>query len=484
MPIKNKMYKRTKSIVFFRDTPAGASTSITAAVAAGALSVNVDSAAGITAGKVLRIGSGEEVERVDVVDVVGTAITFAKPLLRAHAAAEPAVEMTGYDLGEPTGGFEVGGSLETTDVQSDARRLMFAKLPGYGSATAKTSILGLTLYALAAAWGIPFSRVTGAKTTASPLHLVTDFNDVDSVQDSCVVATVVTQDNSVRTIECWGVSVDYTAFSVQLATGQAGAVPLSFVICGGIVEADGAPVFTPLAIYRGSKASLFGRLTGFGFYAPAVTGAASTTLSAVAAADAAELSVASNVGFNIGDWISVSADDLVEVHQVGGTAAGKITLRTKLLRAQASGTTVTRLTRHKLATTRDGVTLALAGQVSPLYEGSRTMAVGQQPGNVDPSVSAQLNDLSLANRALALGIPASAIANDRLLATEQLGSTSILALYLEGMLADGVTVNTLNLWGCGQDLASTLVRYGGTEVVSMPFIGKPGSGIQAMQAGA
>jgi len=487
MSIKNKMLQRPASLALTRDTPAGAATTLAAPGAKGETTVTVTASAGFVAGVPFRIGDGELIERCDVHAVAGTVLTLKQPLLRDHAAGEPVVHQTAYNLGDTTGGIDTTQAQESTDVQSDMRRLVYDKIPGYGSFGASTTLLGLTLANLCVALGLPFGRITGDGVSAStPLQLVTDFTDVDSVANACLVATYVLQDGSVMTEEFWGVGVDYTALSAQLATGQTGAVPFKVNVYGGGIAAEGAPPFVASEQYRARKGKGFGELSGVIVYVPATTTPKASTVALAAAAAADVLTVADAAGFVAGDWIAVNVEDAVETHWIEAVdeATDQLTLRTTLLRPQAAGVPVVKLARRALATTREGATFAIAGAIAPIYEGSRRYAVGGQPGTVDCSVACQLSELTLAVLALALGIPEAAIANGRLDRTQQVGQAPILALAVEGVLRDG-TVCVLNLWGCAQDLATVARKFGGEGTSgTTPLTAKPSSGVQFLQYAA
>lgn len=480
MPVKDKTYKRSGSLAALRDAPAGAATTLTAAAAKGATTINVALATGITGGKSVRLGSGEDIERVDVLSVASLVVTLARPLTRDHANATAVVEQTAYNLGDTTGGLEIAQAMESTDVQSDMRRLVYNKLAGFGSMNARTSLLGFTHYYLCVALGIPFTRVTGAGTLASPRFLATDFNDVDSVENTCIVATQVLQDGTVRTQEAWGVAVDYSGLSTALKTGDPAAVPVNFVVVGSAVEYDGAPPFTASETYRARKGAIFGSLTGLYAYMPATTGAFSTTTSGATAADAAAIVCTSATGISPEDRVVLSSEDTAEIHWVASKATNTFTVRGRTLRAHATGTPVVRLTRVKLATTRDGVTFNMGGSTTPQYEGSRRMPIAMQPGAVDASLSAQLIELTLANLALISGIPASEISGNRLVRTEKLGTAPILGLAVEGLLADGVTVSIFEAWGTAQDLSNIVTRYLAGEA-TYPLAAAPSSGIALYQ---
>jgi len=482
MSAKNKLMRRLKALYVFRDKSGGASTTVAAAGSAGDTTFTVASATGITAGKSLRIDDGENIERVEVSGVVGSVVTVVKPLLRAHAAGFAVVEQTGYDVGDVKGTINFTQATESTDVLSAMRRLVFTKLQGFQSMTAETAVYGTTPENLAVALGIPLTAVTGTGADIDhPKVLATDFNDVDSENNVCILFTYVQQDGSVKTREAWGCAAEYTGYAINLAIGQDGVVPLKFNVFGAGVEMDGAPTFTAATTIKAGKGKIFGELTHVGLW---TAGGGDTTVGTAAAAAATTLIVADASGLADGDWIGVNTDDLFETHLISGIAVNTLTLATPLLRAQAVGVAVQKITQLQFAAIgKDGVKFNVGGQTTPIQSGLRRLPLGMQPGTVDVSIGFSLLELTLANLAYVLGIPQSQIANSRLLLSEKIGQATILAVFAQGLLKDG-TVCLLNVWGTAQDVASVATQFGDANGSSLPFSAKPSSGIQLVQYAA
>ncbi len=479
MSAKNKLMRRLQALYVFRDKSGGASTTVALAAAAGASTFTVVSATGITAGKSLRIDDGENIERVEVASVAALVVTLVKPLLRAHAAGFAVVEQTGYDLGDVKGSINFTQATETQDVVSAMRRLVFTKLQGFQTMSAETLVYGLTPENLAVALGIPLTSVvgTGASIT-SPKTLTTDFNDVDSENNVCLVFTFVQQDGSIKTREAWGCAADYTGYAIELGIGKDAAVPLKFSVFGAGVEMDGAPTFTPATTIKAGKGKVFGELTNVGLWQ---AGGGGTTVGTAAIAGATTLLVVDATGITTPCWIGVGADDTFETHYAASKATNTITLATPLLRAQAIGVAVQMITQLQFAAIgKDGVKFNVGGSTTPIQSGLRRLPLGMQPGLVDVSLSISLLELTLANIAYALGIPQSQIANSRLLLSEKIGQGTILAAFVQGLLKDGTT-NLLNIWGPAQDVANIATQFGDANGSSIPWAAKPSSGIQLVQ---
>ena len=475
MAIKKKFLKRPTGLIIGRDAAAGASTTLDGAVVAGATTITVVSATGITAGKSLRLGEDEDIERVEVASVASLVVTLVAPLVRDHADAEPVVEQSLYSIKGLKGGINTNHAQESTDEFSATQRLVWTKLQGFETFGVELTMEGYTIANICLALGIPLSRIFGSGADVdNPMRLATDLNDTDSEQNVCIIASYVQQDGSVVVEEFWGCAADYTAFTLQLAIGQAGAIPARFVCYGAGVQRTGAITATAVATYQASKSKTFGKLTGVGLWAATGT---PTTVGTAAAADATTLIVADASGLATGDWIGLGAGDTFETHWIASIAVNTLTLKTNLLRAQAVGVAVTKLVQVPFASiTREGATFTLGGQSNPIYVGTRRMAIGTQPESAEASIAMRLQELTLAARAYLLGIPQSQIANNTLLVTENLNTAEILGVYALGVLQDG-TVNYLNLWGPTQDLADVGAELASGASTSRQFKALPTSGL-------
>lgn len=74
------------------DTTGGWTTTLAAAAGAGATSISVATAAGITVGDIAHIGTGTDSEYRVIDEITGTTLSFRDPLLRSHASGATVVE--------------------------------------------------------------------------------------------------------------------------------------------------------------------------------------------------------------------------------------------------------------------------------------------------------------------------------------------------------------------------------------------------------
>lgn len=480
MAIKDSFIRRPTLFAVFRDQTAATpmNTTLVAATAAGAATITVTSGTNAKVGPA-RINSGEDIERIDIITVAGAVLTLARPTKRDHPILAVVVEQVAEDAGDVDGDVTVSMSKENTDQFSAMRFLAFTQLPGNASASIAAKILGTTLENIALCCGIPRTRIFGAGTSAAaPKVLTTDFSDVDTVNNLSVAIVSKRQDGTSTVFELWGVNQDYTQVSMQLARAQNGAVPMKAVAIGAVCQIDAAPSFTAVTTYRANKGKVFKNLTNIGV---AIAGPTPTTVATAAAVDAVTVVCVDASTIVAGDWVLVNTDDQVELHWVLSKATNTLTLRTQLLRAQAVGTRVVKVTRTPFgAIAQGGATFNVGGSTNPLIVENKELPVGMQPQNAQAQTTFNSMSLALADIAAALGIPAASIANNSLLLSAALLSARIEAVYIEGVTQDG-GVCILTSWGCTQDVSNWSIALGGQNPTQVPYSVKPSSGVQFVQ---
>lgn len=483
MAIKSTFIRRPTQFVAFRDATGGTplNSTTTAAYAAGVTSITVASGTNAKVGPA-RINDGEDIERVDITNVTGAVLTLARPTRRAHASGVAVVEQVAEDLGDVDGDVTVAMSRESTEVFSAMRFLAFGTMTGNASGALSARLLGTTVENVAFACGIPRTAIAGAGTSLAAVKtFTTDFSDVDSVNNLSLAVVAKRQDGTSTVFEFWGVNMDYTAVTLQLARSQNGALPMKAVLIGAAAQFDAAPEFTAVSTYRATKGKMFKELTAIGVVGE--TGVA-TTVATAAAAGATALVLADASGIAANDWVVVGVEDQLEVHWCLSKTTNTLTLRTPLLRAQAVGVRVIKATRTAFgAIAQGGATLNIGGATAPLIVENRVLPVGMQPNNVQAALTYAVHDLNLAAVARALGIPQSAISSNGALLSEALLSAGIQAIYLEGVTQDN-TVCILTVWGCTQDLANFSLALGGTTPAQLPYSVRPTSGLQFVQYAA
>lgn len=485
MPATDKLIRILSAAYLVRDTPAGGGAStLSVAHVAGGASLTVVSATNLAIGDIIRVGAGEEMELVKIANLVGAVITPAEPTVYNHAAGDPVVEQTVYDLGDVAGdGVTVTFNGSTTDVPVATRRVSYAVLSGYVSAMAAFSLPGLSLFNLIVSLGMPLSGVGGAGTTASPFQVTTDGNEFNSDANQSLIIISVLEDGTFLREELWGVDADYTGLSITLKRGDLSSVPVTFVASAGGVVSTVANPYVPNVTNRPAKGKVFEGLTEVGLFAAATTGPLATTTTAGAAAGATVLALTAVTNLVAGDWIQVGVGENVEFHQIDNIAALNANLRTKLLRAQASGVAVVRQQEIPIGGIHeDGVSIGFGGSMDAIRIATRKMQAGLRSGLATISAGFRTLQFNLANYARSLGIPqASIIAGTRLPIGSNVGTAPQTdGVYVKGITQDGGQVR-VNLWGCSNDIGSIAHTLSNSGVQSLPLSFKPSSGIQFLQ---
>jgi hypothetical protein len=486
------LIRRPQQIVLFRDAPAGAgivNTTLAADAAAGATTIvlQAGAGAGVAAGQAFRIGAGELLELVFAQTTPGAdTVTLSRPLRLSHTVDTPVVEQIGYDLGDVDGDVSVNIGQESSDQASAMRLLPFTILRGNLSLGVTGRLLGTSLPNLAVALGIPYSRITGSGTVASPLCLQTDLSDVDSSANDSLVIVSQKQGGARVVHELWSLAYDYTGVSVQLARAQNGAVPFSVMGLSAFLQFDlaaGAALpFTAVNTNRGTQGKVFRELREVGVFE---LSGATTTLNDEGGSGAAgenALTVTANIPtLTAGDFVAFGTDDLIEVHQVDSHALTALAIRTPLLRTQLNGTIVQEVTKVPFLTVAPGgVTLTVGGSTTPIYNELRDLPIGMQQNTAQGSVSFATMDLLVANIARALGVPASQVSGGGALLSRLVASRRLVAFYAEGVTQDG-TFCRLMAWGTTQEVQSFALTLGASNPAQVPFVVRPASGLSLTQ---
>lgn len=483
MPVtsrKNKILNRVVAAYLAQDkATAPASTTLSANAAAGASSFTVTSATGLAIGKVIRVGAGEHAELVQISNLVSTTVTPARALRRAHDSGEAVVEQTLYDLGPSAGppGLTING--ETTEVDVENSRLLFALLNGFLDLEMTNTLAGVTPYTFAVGLGIPLANVKGAGTSADPKVIQSDGSEIGTAVNQCVVLLGVTNDGTPVLMELWGAESDYTGFQVTFARGVAFTVPAKWIGACAFVESN-ASVYVGDTTARPSKSDLFDAIDEIEMWEAATSGPLSTTLSAQAAAGQKNVTLNSTTNLNPGDWLKFGSGDTVEYHQVQ-TVASPVVLKTPLYRTLANGTAAVRQKQTAIGGILKGsAQFSVGGSVEKVQiEQSRT-TLGLKAGDAAPEFRFSVVDVTPETIARAAAIPQSAVSGGRLdLNGTQIGTTAIEGLLLRGKNQAQRTV-LLGLWGNSQGIQNVLISLQKAGVAGLPVSLRPGSGFTLM----
>lgn len=483
MPTKNKIIKQLNTVLLLRDKAAsGLVTTTSGATAAGVSSLPVAGVVNAAVGDAVRVGSGDTLE-VGIITNAVSPLTFADPLTYAHAAGEPVVSQTAYDLGDVSdSGITITTAGQATYIPVSTRRLNFATLDGYLDMRAEFSLPTASLYNLAFATGTPLSAITGNGATITPFAFNTDGNIFGTELNQSLIAIGTRMDGTTVRIEMWNVDFDYTAYTMRLARGVVASTPFRAIASAGGVITDNASAYAKATTFRPSKGKVFDYLQEVGIFVDETTAPITTTSTGTANAGQPVLTIAAGAP-TAGMWFRVGAvgSDTVEYHRVSSFATLNITFVDNLLRAIPAGTPVVQQKLVPLSgITEQGVTFAIGGSVDMLRSAVARLAVGMKPGDASPVVSLALMDISLSNFAYAMGIPQAAIVGGRLPMNTNVATSSIDGFYVRGILQSGEQA-WITCWGCEQDVSSIATAIAARGVASIPLSLRPASGVGFLQ---
>lgn len=483
MSALDKIVSQLNKVFLLVDKPSGGgNTTLTAAPAIGATSLTVAAITNFAANDTIRVGSGNTMERCDVVSAVGTTITIAQGLVYQHASGEAVVEQVAYDLGAiEAGGVTIEASGQSTDIPVATQRLAFSTLAGYITADATFSLPCFTIPFLALATGALQSLVTGAGTQTSPTQFTTNGSEFGGVQNACIVAVGTTMDGSYIRAELWAVGFDYTAVSVKLARGAAVSIPVKAVAGAGGALFSSNYGFTPDTSLMPTNAKVWDALTETGVFV--IPGSpTTTTTTALVAAGATTVPVASATGIAANVWLQVGAGSSAMFLWVDSVASLNVTVRNAPYRAIPNGTTITIVTQTPFgATSSDGVSLQIGGSVSDINIAESRTTIGVRYGAATVSALANIVAIVLANAAYALGIAQSQIVNGRLPLNNNIGATALDGFYFKGTLKDGTTCWVICA-GNNMDVSKFALQLTNNgDPASVPIAAKPSSYVQFLQ---
>lgn len=467
MANSDNLIKQLTAAWVFRDKPSGASTQLASAAAAGDTTVTVDADDNFADGDPIRIGT-------ELNFVSGTpaseVVTLARALTNAWPVDTAVVQYAAYRQGQVlSDGATWSITAPTTDVLTAMQRIAFAKLSG-----AKTARIGwpspnVTPHHLVFALGMNLSRVTGSGTSSSPRVLQTDGSEFGEARNMAYVVQAETFDGSNLFIEFWGASAVLDNISLPLSRGQVVQLPYAAApTAGGMFETTDHD-FTEDLTYQAAPGKVWDALSAVGLFVDTVT---TTTLNGALSAGDTSITLTSAASFADEDWVKISGTGGVQYVQVTGKSTNTFTTKQPIYRAVATGATVTKVTATPFAATGpSGVTLNFGVTSQDITDATKALPIETRIGAAALSFAVGVTDISLANIAHALGIPASEIASSARLPikTDTLGTQGIDGAYLTGTTKDGSTTMVI-VAGCDVDISnisSTWTNQG--EAAELPL---------------
>lgn len=199
-----EVYRDLDEAGYIRDVAAGASTTLSAAVLAGAATFSVVSAVGIIAGDLLRIDSNDKIEEVVVDSVAANVITPRDVIEFDHTAGMAVVEREKVNTGDVT---DQGVAVQTTEssntLNSSTKKGKILRLVSNAEHTFGWSVHNHSLENVAIAHGIPETRITGG-TGGKPKRLVVSHKALSTLKNVSVYFIGTREDGKKVELQGWG----------------------------------------------------------------------------------------------------------------------------------------------------------------------------------------------------------------------------------------------------------------------------------------
>lgn len=448
----DKTFDTLTGLHLMMDMPSGGgNTTLSALAAKGATSFGLTAATNFAIGDDIRVGSGETLEIVRISNLVSTTVTPAKPLKFDHASGEAVVEQASISLGVPEAdGVKLNIPAELQDRFSAIQRSAYGTLVGYVDLGISWQFMAVTADVFAYALGLPRSSILGDGTaaiqtgTVGPRLFTTDGLTVGALANTSVIATGTLQDGSYVRAEMYNVSFDPTGLSTTFSRGQPANVPVKLLASSGAFDFTNA-AYTPanvITTFASSNADLFSEITNVAVLTDSGT---ATTLTSGASAGAFSVDVTSASGFTANGWVRIGR----EWHLIHSVVSNTLNFRTQIKDAQANGSAIVFQTVTQVAGLTGGFTLSYSGTVTQQRSEYSRTTLRSRVSNAAPLFTFKTNALKPELLQLALGIPASAYANNVL----PLGG-SIASSLRATLLFTGLTQGGKNITMCGWDGAA------------------------------
>lgn len=228
---KAELFSHVTEVGYIREkTGTHGATTLTAAAVKGATTLPIASSVNFDDGDIILIDSGESMEVAQQSGAAAIPLGIRSSLARAHVSGIAVVEAARTKLGDMT-----DDGVDLSLAEGDFNAIMAATLRapagylvGHIAQMLEFSIEHLNPENLAAALGIPESRISGAGSAASPTKLDLLADEFASDTDAAWYFQGVRKDGTIVEIQAWGVEVDPTAAGQAMKFARGQAAPVRF----------------------------------------------------------------------------------------------------------------------------------------------------------------------------------------------------------------------------------------------------------------
>lgn len=218
---KTKVWRALTEVGIRSPSGSGVDTTLTAAAAAGAVSLTVDDSTGAAAGDRVKVGTGSDAEYPIVADAPdANTITLRTKLLRGHVIGEAVVEQaeTAFaGITEAGLSLQVSGSVRPVRIATSP--LEAGIIPGDAMVTLGFNLGDIILANFARALGIPQAAIVGARL---PVDVEIGTEDIDALY-----AKGVLQNGDIVVVDAWGFAQIIQEVRTKLSNRDISSIPVS-----------------------------------------------------------------------------------------------------------------------------------------------------------------------------------------------------------------------------------------------------------------
>ena len=224
----DELWTVISEVGIIRDVDAGESDTLNGDVAAGATSITETTGTNAwTAGDLLRVGTGSDVEVAIVETYTTPTITLVSPLLKGHLAGAPVVQQEKINIGAiADDGVNRENAVERTEIRAATQAGIYAVLTTSVTGRISFNLLCHSFENVLLSMGIDEGNIAGTGTAADPYVADINFDDIGTLNNHSLYFTGARKDGTTVQIEAWACDFDGNQ-TVNYLRGQQVTLPLA-----------------------------------------------------------------------------------------------------------------------------------------------------------------------------------------------------------------------------------------------------------------
>lgn len=221
----DELYDALTEVGYIRDVDPENASTLATAPSSGDTTFDVAGGEGaqFEAGDLIRVGSGEKLEVVEVASVATDTLTVFPALVHDHAIGEAVVEQEKIDMGHvEEGGLTIENTEDTFEVRSATSAVvLLTKTTGINMRITWPNIL-FSAENLALAMGVPEGQITGAGTASDPTAISWHSDVLGTELNASVYAQGTREDGEIIEVRGFNVRWDLNVTSTLARNAVAG----------------------------------------------------------------------------------------------------------------------------------------------------------------------------------------------------------------------------------------------------------------------